>query len=266
MRAATLVALVLAALGLLLPPGPAQAAPGKDDIVISIIIDDLGNQLAAGERAVKLPGALTCAFLPHLPYSARLAELAHARHKEIMLHLPMESDSGKRLGPGGLTRAMDARQIKAEMRRGLDAIPHVRGFNNHMGSRLTRDPRHMRWVMQAAMFRDDLYFVDSRTTRDSVALLEAEKRHIRGTRRDIFLDYEKDDAAVVRQQLKRLVERARRKGSALAIGHPYRETLTVLEEWLPTLARQGIRLVPVSDLISIRKQRRNESWQLSSSR
>jgi len=237
----------------------------SDDVVISIIIDDLGNHRAAGERAVNLPGALTYAFLPHLPYSPRLAELANGQHKEVMLHLPMEAESGKLLGPGGLTQLMNEQHFKDEMRKSINAVPHVRGFNNHMGSRLTKNTQQMIWVMQTAMFRDDLYFVDSRTTHESVAMIEADKRGIRGAKRDVFLDYEKDNEAIVKQQLKELIERARKKGTALAIGHPYKSTMKVLEAWLPTLEKQGIKLVPVSSLISIRKLRSNERWHLSSS-
>ncbi len=246
-------------------PPLADSGIRSHDIVISIIIDDLGNQMAAGRRAVKLPGALTYAFLPHLAYSSRLAELANKQNKEVMLHLPMEADKGEALGPGGLTQRMNERQLKDEMRRDINAVPHVRGFNNHMGSLLTKNTQRMTWVMQMAMFRDDLYFVDSRTTRDTVALKEAEKHGIRGAQRDIFLDYEKDNEEIVRQQLKLLIERAKKKGTALAIGHPYRDTLKVLEAWLPTLEKQGIKLVSVSDLISTRKARRNQRWQLSSS-
>lgn len=237
----------------------------SSDVVISIIIDDLGNQMAAGRRAIKLPGALTYAFLPHLVCSPRLADLANSHHKEVMLHLPMEADRGEALGPGGLTRKMNEKQLKDEMRRDINAIPHVRGFNNHMGSLLTQNSQRMDWVMQMAMFRNDLFFVDSRTTRNTVALKEAEKHGIRSAKRDVFLDYKKDNEAIVRQQLKVLIHQAREKGTALAIGHPYRDTMKVLKAWLPTLKAQGIKLVPVSELISIRKARRNQRWQLSSS-
>ncbi len=257
--------LLLGALSANVQSQQAAEAIKPDDIVISIIIDDLGNQLAAGQRAIELPGAITCAFLPHLPYSPRLAELANGQHKEVMLHLPMQADSSKTLGPGGLTEEMSEQQFKNEMRKSINAIPHVRGFNNHMGSLLTQKTQQMKWTMQAAMFRDDLYFVDSRTTPDTVALQEAQKRGIRGAKRDIFLDYEKDDENIVRQQLEALITRAKKKGTALAIGHPYKDTMKVLEAWLPTLKKQGIKLVPVSDLISIRKARNNQRWQLSSS-
>jgi len=231
--------------------------------VISIILDDMGYRWRDGQRAVDLEGALTYAILPHAPYSRRLAERAHRRHKEIMLHLPMESEAGRRLGPGGLHSGMTEKEFKRRVFESLNAVPHVRGFNNHMGSRLTRSPIEMGWLMQAAMFRNDLYFVDSRTTAETVAEQEARRRGIVATRRDIFLDYA-PGRAVVETQLDTLVRRARRQGHALAIGHPHPDTLAALEHWLPTLAGQGIRLVPVSQLIQTRQQRRIPPWQLSS--
>lgn len=242
--------------------GSAQAGPGAAP-VISIIIDDLGYRLEAGRQAVDLPGNLTLAFLPHAPYARRLAERAHRRDKEIMLHLPMQSDNGKRLGPGALTTGQKERAFKQVLHRSLASIPHVRGFNNHMGSTLTRDRHRMRWLMQSAMFRRDLYFVDSRTTADTVAEDEALRHGIPVARRDVFLDYEKD-TAIVEQQLAELIRLARANGTALAIGHPYPGTLAVLDKWLPTLSQQGVRLVPVSTLIRLRQPRRNPRWQLSS--
>ncbi len=231
--------------------------------IVSIILDDMGYRWQDGRRAVDLDGALTYAVLPHAPYSRQLAERAHRRHKEIMLHLPMESDAGRRLGPGGLHSGMAEKDFKRRVFESLNAIPYVRGFNNHMGSRLTRNPIEMGWLMQAAMFRNDLYFVDSRTTAETVAEQEALRRGIVATRRDIFLDYA-PTRAVVETQLDKLVQRARRKGHALAIGHPHPDTLAALERWLPTLAGQGIRLVPVSQLIQTRLERRSMPWQLSS--
>ncbi len=238
-----------------------DAEPGP---TISIIIDDLGYQYKAGQRAVKLNGAITYSFLPNAPYAHRLAEQAHQQQKEVMLHLPMEAETENHLGTGALMQCMSEKEFKHLVHNNLAAIPHVRGFNNHMGSRLTKSPRLMGWLMQAAMFRDDLYFVDSRTTKESVAQQEAERRKIAATRRDVFLDYERN-AAIVTQQLHALLRHARQHGTALGIGHPYPETLATLEAWLPMLQQQGIKLVPVSELIRIRQQRRVAPWQMSSS-
>ena len=243
----------------------AQAGPQDVNPVISIIIDDLGYQHKAGLRALRLNGDITYAFLPQAPFTRQLAEQAHRQQKEIMLHLPMESEAENRLGPGALTQCMSEMEFKNRVRTSLAAVPHVRGFNNHMGSYLTRSPRLMSWLMQAMMFRDDLYFVDSRTTTETVAQQEAERRQIAATRRDIFLDYERD-ANIVVEQLAELVRHARRHGTALAIGHPYSETLSTLEAWLPSLQEQGIDLVPVSKLIHLRQQGRIATWRLSSFR
>ncbi|TDY03809.1 divergent polysaccharide deacetylase family protein [Thiohalophilus thiocyanatoxydans] len=242
---------------------PPQAADALQPS-ISIIIDDLGNQQRHGLRAIALPGQLTYAILPHRPFTRLLADHAHRQNKEVMIHIPMEAETGTALGPGALLQEMDELQFKTAVRDNFDAVPHAVGFNNHMGSRLTASASRMRWLMQAAMFRDDLYFIDSRTTHHSVAREQAGQRKIRSASRDIFLDY-RDDAQVVAEQLTKLVEQARRDGTALAIGHPYPATLSVLEQWLPELAQQGVRLVPVSELITIRQQRRESAWPMYSS-
>ena len=41
---------------------------------------------------------------------------------------------------------------------------------------------------------------------------------------------------------------ARKRGSAVAIGHPYPATLELLERELPKLADEGFMLVPLSEL------------------
>lgn len=240
--------------------GSAQARP-----LVALIIDDLGWRAADGERAVRLPGAVTMAILPHAPHSRSLAETAHRLGKEIMLHLPMEAAGGNRLGPGALTEAQAEKDFKRTVLAGLASVPHVRGLNNHMGSRLTADPLRMRWLMQTLMFRSDLYFVDSRTTAATVAEREARRRALPATHRDVFIDYQ-DDTAIIDTQLEKLIDRAQSKGSALGIGHPLPKTLAALERWLPSLQGRGVELVPVSRLVAWRQnQRRNPTWQASSS-
>jgi hypothetical protein len=64
----------------------AQSAPR-----IAIIIDDLGYHLAAGHRAVGLPGPVACAILPGTPGSVQLAQAAWQHGKEVLLHLPLQS-------------------------------------------------------------------------------------------------------------------------------------------------------------------------------
>ena len=151
-----------------------------------------------------------------------------------------------------LTQCMDEKTFKHVVNKNFAAVPQATGFNNHMGSLLTESPTMMSWVMQAAMLRGQ-YFVDSRTSAMSVAMQEAERRGINTISRDVFLDYE-DNAATVEKQIKLLVKKAKQRGYALGIGHPYPDTLATLEKWLPIIEQQGIKVVPVSRLIEARHQ------------
>lgn len=230
---------------------------------IAIIIDDLGYAQRPSKRAVDLPGAVTLAFLPHTPYAYQLAERARREGKETMLHLPMQSIAPHALGPGGLTLAMARADFARTLRDDLSSLPPVAGINNHMGSLLTQHPGDMDWLMRDIASIGGLYFVDSRTTASSVALVEARRMGIPATSRNIFLDATPNDAAFVRRQLAELIRQARRRGTAVAIGHPYRATLKVLKAQIPRLGEQGIRLVPVSQIILA--QARSRLWHASSS-
>ncbi len=226
---------------------------------IGLIIDDLGNQKAAGEQAISLPGPVTYAFLPQTPFAWQLAIRAHELDKEVMLHLPMESELGNRLGKGALTLSMPKPLFVSTLKRNLASVPYVAGVNNHMGSLLTRDPTAMRWIM-SELRRQGLYFIDSRTTDATVAERVARRHLIGSGRRDVFLD-NLPEKSLIRVQLRKLVAIARQRGEAIGIGHPYRATLDVLREELPKLEQQGIELVPVSEIIKLR----NIEWHASSS-
>lgn len=239
--------------------GQAQA---DERPVIALIIDDLGDRLAEGERSIKLPGAITYAVLPHTPYARNLAKLAHQQGKEVMLHQPMQALNGKAMGPGGLSHDMDRQQVRETLRKNLAAIPHVRGINNHMGSLLTSQTEHMAWVMELLQEKGGLYFVDSTTTPTTVARRTAHEHGLPNARRNVFLDHTRD-REIILSQFVLLLEQAHNHGAALAIGHPYPETLEVLEALLPYLDEFGVRLLPVSKWITQTQRQRDTLWQAS---
>ncbi|MCU7923054.1 MAG: divergent polysaccharide deacetylase family protein, partial [Candidatus Thiodiazotropha sp. (ex Dulcina madagascariensis)] len=113
-------------------------APIQDRVKIALIIDDMGDRRIAGERALALPGPITYAFLPLTPYAWQQASKAHQLKKEVMLHLPMQSDNGNALGNGALTLDMSKVRFLRTLRRNIASIPYLAGVNNHMGSLLTR--------------------------------------------------------------------------------------------------------------------------------
>jgi polysaccharide deacetylase 2 family uncharacterized protein YibQ len=213
---------------------------------IALIIDDMGNRKETGEQALTLPGPITYAFLPQTPYAREQATRAHELEREVMLHLPMESDLGNRLGAGALTLSMTRQEFVATLKSDLASVPFVAGVNNHMGSLLTQDPTAMRWLM-GSLREEGLFFIDSRTTDATVAEQVAKESLVATARRHVFLDYVRD-GEVVRKQLKTLVKIARRQGGAIGIAHPYPETLAVLAQALPKLEAAGIELVPASTL------------------
>lgn len=225
---------------------------------IAIIIDDMGQQLGAGARAIMLPAPLTYSFLPHTPYVKPLATLVHNRRKEVMMHLPMEALDHRPMGPGGLSPGMKHRDFIHVILEDLATVPYVQGINNHMGSLLTQQELPMRWLMEEITRHKPLYFIDSHTTKYSVARKVAMEYRIPSLRRQVFLDHDLDPAAIA-YQFRRLLKLARRQGVALAIGHPHPETLDFLEQALPLLDAEGIDVLLVSDLL-IRAQYYEPRW------
>jgi polysaccharide deacetylase 2 family uncharacterized protein YibQ len=217
---------------------------------ISIIIDDLGYRLDDGRRAIELPGPVAYAILPETPGTQRLAEFAKERGKEVLLHLPLEAvDHDGPPEPGGLVLDMSRSGFGEAFDRAISSVPHVIGVSSHRGSLLTRHPGHMSWLMEEIAHRDGLFFIDSYTTHHSVALRIAREAGIAARRRDVFLDHDRSPEALERE-FERLKRLARERGKAIAIGHPYPETLDMLERELDKLEREGIELVPISQLIS----------------
>lgn len=217
-------------------------------VQIAIIIDDLGTNWLHAKRVLKLPQAVATSILPFTPYAKKIARLSKSVGHPVLIHIPMEADEkNELLGPGALTEVMGFWSLLKQLRQDIVSIPGAEGINNHMGSKLTRQTQEMRWVM--AMLRwQDLYFVDSRTTTKTVAATVAKTMGVSNTSRDVFLDHAIDEKDI-NKQFDRLIALAKRRGYALAIGHPHNETLNVLEKRLPQLKQLGIQLVPVSQLL-----------------
>ena len=229
----------------------ATVAVAQDSPKIAIIIDDLGNELRYGRELIQMPHQLTYSFLPHRPYTPRLANMAASAGKEVMLHLPMQSSQETALGSNALTLELTQHQFQQIVRDSIEAVPHVKGVNNHMGSLLTRHPGHMAWLMEVLALQDSrLYFVDSKTTSMTIAAQIAKEHFVPSISRDVFIDADPGTEKIW-AQLRRLNRIAKNKGYAVAIAHPYPTTVKILTEYLPLLHKLGIRLVPVTQIIKL---------------
>ncbi len=233
-----------------------------DLAAIGIVVDDMGYRYRDGVRALSLPHPLAYSFLPHAPYSAELAARAAALGKEVLLHLPMEARAhNAQLGPGALMLRMSRTEFLDTLNADLASVPNVIGVNNHMGSLLTAEREPMQWVM-ADLKRRGLFFLDSLTTGRTVAAGAAAAEHLPFLSRDVFLDNE-PGSDYVRAQFRHLIDKARRNGHAVGICHPRPDTLVVLEDTLPALSDDGVRLLPMRELLII-QQRMTDPWQPSS--
>jgi len=147
--------------------------------------------------------------------------------------------------------------LKARLAAAFKAVPFTSGINNHEGSRMTAEPVAMAWLM-GELQRRNKFFVDSRTSAKTVAAAEAQKIGLPSVSRDVFLDNERTEPAIT-AQLQEAIRLARKHGSAVVIGHPYPQTLAVLERELPKLKEQGIDWIDIKSMIALRGNQASEA-------
>jgi len=236
------------------PPPPALPPPEElreaapDASPIAIVIDDLGRSVEVIDQLRAVGVALTYAVLPFETRTAevtlRLAELG----EEFLCHLPMEPERAENPGAGALTEAMSAEELRSATERALDAVGGAVGVNNHMGSALSADAVAMAAVLDVVRSRG-LFFLDSRTSAASVGFSLARAAGIPAAERKVFLDDDRAPAAI-HHELRRLFALANRGETAIAIGHPYPETIEALREELGKAREKGYRFVRVSELVT----------------
>jgi polysaccharide deacetylase 2 family uncharacterized protein YibQ len=239
------------------PPPPAAAVPAASSAAtagpvggrprLAIIIDDCGQWPATERAFVALPFPVTLSVLPHVRFGPAIARAADAAGQGVMLHLPMQTVSGRYPGPGTITTAMDDAAIRDDVQADLDELPQARGVNNHEGSLATADPRVMSDVVDV-LARDGRFFIDSRTSPASVGEAVAREHGVPTAQRNVFLDNVDDEAAVA-ARLREALDDARAQGSAIAIGHPRPATLAAVRALGGEAAAAGVQLTLASALV-----------------
>lgn len=214
---------------------------------MAVVIDDLGRDLIFAGELAALDLQVTFSILPREPHSSETADRALAAGREIILHQPMEPIDYPNVdpGPGALLTEMTPEQIRSELSSNLAVISMAKGVNNHTGSRFTQVESALSPVMEELVARK-LFFLDSLTTSKSAVGDVAKKHGLAYYKRSIFLDNVRETDLIL-AQLKKAERIARISGQAIAIGHPYPETLEALKVW--QLSRSGdVQVVSVSEL------------------
>lgn len=232
------------------PPKPEPArpkAPEPQGPRLALIIDDLGYmEPELVRRLCSLPIAFSVAVLPYQEHTKESADIAFDLGKEVLLHFPMEGAQGKDPGPDALLYALPESELRARAKKALWAVPHIVGTNNHMGSRLTADRAKIRPVLEEVKARK-IWFLDSRTTKDTVAHEVAHELGLKTAQRNVFLDDDKSFAEIDKQW-KRALALAKKEGTAIVIGHIYPETVEALEK-LVRRDRDEVRFVKAGEVV-----------------
>jgi polysaccharide deacetylase 2 family uncharacterized protein YibQ len=229
-------------------PVTSTQRPTQNTGTIVFVIDDAGNNLHELDPFLRIPGPLTIAVLPGLPYSAEAARRIRAAGKEVILHQPMEAIGAQNPGPGAIYSGMGEEEIRSILTRNIAEIGPVAGINNHQGSKISMDREIVEIILTFCSERG-LFFLDSRTTAETVIPSLARRLGMKIAERDVFLDNEQDRDSMLRYISSGLT-RAQRNGSAVMIGHVWSPALApLLAEQYPVLTIQGYTLKTVSDII-----------------
>jgi len=218
---------------------------------IAIIIDDFGyydNKTTA--KFLELGYPVTLSIIPGQKYSNKIAQDAKKFNKTIMIHLPMEAlEENVEDGDYTIRTNMSDSLIAQRIQKAIASLPSAVGINNHMGSKATADSRVMNIVMNE-LKPSGKFFIDSRTTGKSVASEIARKSDLKFAANDGFLERNRsEEKEYIQRKLAVIARIAKKRGSAIVVGHPYKETIAVLEEELPKLEKQGFKIVPITDVV-----------------
>jgi polysaccharide deacetylase 2 family uncharacterized protein YibQ len=213
---------------------------------IALVIDDLGGERLIARELLQWNIPVTFSILPFTPYAKIIAKEAHQKGKEVILHIPMEPLGYPKVRPGkgGLLEEMDEEGLRRQLVKDIEAVPYIKGASNHMGSRLMEDRQKVKIIL-SELKRRKLYFLDSRTTPQTVGLHEAQGMGVKAMERSLFIDHSLDEEDI-KEKIEKLIHLSLSNGKAIGIGHPHPSTVKSIKEMIPKIKEKGIELVPLS--------------------
>jgi len=210
------------------PPAAPKREPKKISSKprLAIIIDDISSK--SHVRAVKsLSIPLTMSFLPPSKARPNSAKLA-SKESVYMVHLPLEAKHFNAAEDLTLRIHDSQQKILNRIKTIKVWFPKVKYINNHTGSSFTANETAMNRLI-FALNDNGITFIDSRTTAKTKAPKVLKKFGLEYVARDVFLDHKPDKASIL-LEIKRAIKVAKKHGTAIAIGHPHKNTLLALRE------------------------------------
>jgi len=229
---------------------PQTQTPPSEWGTLYLVLDDAGRSLDELRTFLELPYRMTIAVLPLRDYSIESALAVAASGNEVLLHLPMEPVGSADPGHGAVLVEMSGRHIRRTLLANLESVPGAVGVNNHMGSRATQDDALMGEVL-STLQDEGLFFLDSRTSAQSVARSVATRLAVPFAERHVFLDNVRERGAIL-ESIRLALERVHSGESVVMIGHVTAPVLAdTLREIHPLLAERGYYFGPISKAASV---------------
>lgn len=205
-----------------LQPIPYQNVLRDSKPKIVIIIDDILNTKQLNDiKSIDLK--LTPSIFPN-----NNIDMINATNKLdfFMIHLPLEAKK--------YTDELDTIKIGdsiGRIRKKIQSIkssmPSVKYINNHTGSKFTANKKSVETLL-SVLDDNEIKFVDSRTTPDTKLNEIAKEQNRLILHRDIFIDNNLELNAL-NKQIAKGVKIAKKRGYAILIAHPHKETLHALK-------------------------------------
>ena len=205
------------------PFTPNSSVKGRAKLVL--IIDDVATfEHASMVKSIGLK--ITPSIFPATKTHPDTPNIART-FEFYMIHLPMQAKHFDSPEIGTLTINESFESMHEKIKKIRKDFPRAKYTNNHTGSRFTSDYDAMDKAYRA-LIEQGFIFVDSKTIAQTAVARAAKKYNQPYISRDIFLD-DDPSAAAVRRELVAAVNLAKKRGYAIAIGHPKKNTIAVIK-------------------------------------
>ena len=205
------------------PFTPNSSVKGRAKLVL--IIDDVATfEHASMVKSIGLK--ITPSIFPATKTHPDTPNIART-FEFYMIHLPMQAKHFDSPEIGTLTINESFESMLEKIKKIRKDFPRAKYTNNHTGSRFTSDYDAMDKAYRA-LIEQGFIFVDSKTIAQTAVARAAKKYNQPYISRDIFLD-DDPSAGAVRRELVAAVNLAKKRGYAIAIGHPKKNTIAVIK-------------------------------------
>ena len=209
---------------------------------LAIIMDDIAT-LKEAKEIKKLHLNIIPSIFPKTSNHPKTPKIAKM-FKSVMIHLPMEAKNWKKPEKITLKISDDLQTIKEKLKKDLKGFSNVKAINNHTGSKFTTYKKGFKVVIKELKKRG-IFFIDSKTTTKSKYIEIQRELGEKIFQRDIFLD-NIQEISYIKNQIKKAIRLAKKKGFAIAICHPHTNTFKALNQSKKLL--KTIRLVNIDEI------------------